>query len=100
MQHGSPALFAATTAQQHMNAQHATQETSQDNDLDIADLGFKGLQFLPDLCVLLRHLLKFGFPLVTFGFQRLDLALVVASLDICLAEPMAYMLIDIIDVDA
>ena len=100
MQHGSPALFAATSSAAYQCSKCNTNETSQDDILDIADLSFEGLQFFLDLRVLLGHLLKFDFPLVTFSFQRLDLALVVASLDICLAKPVANMLADVIDVDA
>lgn len=41
-----------------------TKEPSPDNDLDIADLELEFLQLLPDLSVLLSHILVFLFPLV------------------------------------
>lgn len=46
------------------------------------------MQILLQLGVLLGHLLVLGLPLITLRLEGLHLALVVAGLDIGLAEPM------------
>jgi hypothetical protein len=48
------------------------------------------VQVLLELTVLLRHLLVLGLPLVAFRLQCLHLALVVAGLDVGLAEPVGW----------
>lgn len=45
------------------------------------------MQVLLQLGMLLGHLLVLGLPLITLCLQCLHLALVVASLDVSLAEP-------------
>lgn len=55
--------------------------------LDVANLGNEVVELLLGGIVLLGHLLVLGLPLVAGGLQGLHLALVVAGLDIGLAEP-------------
>lgn len=57
-------------------------------NLDVADGDLEVVQVLLQLGVLLGHLLVLGLPLVTLRLEGLDLALVVAGLDIGLAEPV------------
>jgi hypothetical protein len=54
--------------------------------LDITHALLKFLQLLLEVGVFLSHLLVLGLPLVALLFESLDLALVVTSLDVSLAE--------------
>lgn len=54
--------------------------------LDVANLGNKVVELLLRLGILLGHLLILGLPLITSLFERVDFALKVASLDICLTQ--------------
>lgn len=56
------------------------------NALDVAHADFQFLKLLLQRRVLLRHLLKLGFPVLTLHLQSLNLALVVTGFDICLTE--------------
>lgn len=56
-------------------------------NLDVADGDLEVVQVLLQLGVLLGHLLILGLPLVTLRLEGLHLALVVAGLDVGLAEP-------------
>jgi hypothetical protein len=56
--------------------------------LDVANLGNEVVELLLGEVVLLGHLLVLGLPLIAGGLQGLHLALVVAGLDVGLAEPV------------
>jgi hypothetical protein len=55
---------------------------------DVADGDLEVVQVLLQLGVLLGHLLVLGLPLVTLRLEGLDLTLIVAGLDVGLAEPI------------
>lgn len=57
-------------------------------DLNVADGELEFLQILLQVVVLLGHLLVLGLPLIALCLQCLHLALVVAGLDVGLAEPV------------
>lgn len=54
--------------------------------LNVTNLGDKVIQLLLGLCVFLGHFLVLGLPLIAGGLESLDLALVVAGLDVGLTE--------------
>jgi hypothetical protein len=56
--------------------------------LNVADGDLEVVQILLQLGVLLGHLLVLGLPLVALRLEGLHLALVVAGLDVGLAEPV------------
>lgn len=60
--------------------------------LDVANLGDKVVELLLGLCVLLGHLLVLGLPLIPGAFEGLDFALIVAGLDVGLAESVMMMI--------
>jgi hypothetical protein len=64
--------------------------------LDVANLGNKVVELLLGLVVLLVHLLVLGLPLIAGSLQGLHLALVVAGLDVGLAEPVWSMSVNIL----
>ena len=63
--------------------------------LDVANLGDKVVELLLGEVVLLGHLLVLGLPLIAGGLQGLHLALVVAGLDIGLAEPVRWLTLSV-----
>lgn len=64
-------------------------DTPTRSDLNVADGELEFLQVLLQVAVLLGHLLILGLPLIALRLQCLHLALVVASLDVGLAEPVS-----------
>lgn len=73
---------------QRLRTPYTNLEYPESARLNVADGDLEVVQILLQLCVLLGHLLVLGLPLVALRLEGLHLALVVAGLDVGLAEPV------------
>lgn len=95
--HGSAGIRRITPGNSHQQAETGNRSAhcciyDDDDDirryLNIADRNLQLMQLLLQVGVFLSHLFVLGFPLLVRDFECLNLSLVVAGLDIGLAESM------------